>query len=164
MATIKQKLVASKLLENPGKSVSQAMREAGYKESSAKNPQDLTRSMGWQELIDKYMSEEKLLNIHKRLLDSVKLGNLSFGLDTSDDDIRKAISKVKWARFVAVHKGEKSKICIYTMPDYRTQLNALEMAYKIKGRYQIDTEEQSKNVALQVALDRINRILPDADL
>ncbi len=61
MATFRQHLTAQKILENPGKSVSQAMREAGYSESTAHNPGDLTQSLGWQKLMDTYLPDSKVL-------------------------------------------------------------------------------------------------------
>lgn len=163
MATIKQKLTASKLVENGG-NVGKAMLEAGYSEAMAKNPQKLTRSKGWQELIDKFISEDRLLNVHKRMLDCVKLMSLPFELSTSDEDIRKIISKVCGSKFVSVNQRVKAKVCFYTMPENGTRLSALDMAYKIRGKYQIDNEEQKRNASLDTAIERINRLLPDAEL
>lgn len=65
--TTKQKLVASKLQETAG-SVSKAMKLAGYSPASAKDPQRLTRSKGWQQLMEKYLPDDKLLQVHKGLL------------------------------------------------------------------------------------------------
>ncbi len=68
MSTHKQKLVAKKILENRGMSISKAMREAGYSPATAKNPSNLTNSLGWNELMNKYISEEALLKTHQALL------------------------------------------------------------------------------------------------
>lgn len=73
MATLKQKRVAKNLLENRGKSVSQAMVEEGYSEATAKNPKHLTESKGWKELMDQYIPEEKLMNKLEEGLDAFKL-------------------------------------------------------------------------------------------
>lgn len=70
MATLRQKLVAQNLLENTGKSVSQAMKEVGYKRGSYLNPQQLTRSKGWIKLMDKYLPDGKLLGKHRELVGS----------------------------------------------------------------------------------------------
>lgn len=70
MGTTKQRLVAQNLLENTGKSVSQAMKEAGYKRGSYLNPQQLTRSKAWTKLIDKYLPDDKLLGKHSELVGS----------------------------------------------------------------------------------------------
>jgi len=49
MATIKQKLALKKITENH-RSVSAAMREAGYSPNTACKPKNLTESKSWQEL------------------------------------------------------------------------------------------------------------------
>ncbi len=46
------------------------MKESGYKAGSYKNPQQLTQSRGWQELMKDYLSEENLLKTHQALLKS----------------------------------------------------------------------------------------------
>ncbi|MDO8487563.1 MAG: hypothetical protein Q7S45_04665 [Candidatus Curtissbacteria bacterium] len=51
MATFKQKLAASKLVENGG-NIGEAMKSAGYSKNTAKTPQKLTESKGWRELMD----------------------------------------------------------------------------------------------------------------
>lgn len=69
MATLKQLTVAKIISENPRKSVSSAMREAGYSHRSAEKPQELTRSKGWQVLMHDALPDEKLLQVHKGLLE-----------------------------------------------------------------------------------------------
>lgn len=51
MATVRQRKAAEKLVENGG-NVSKAMRAAGYSAQTAKTPQKLTESEGFQELCD----------------------------------------------------------------------------------------------------------------
>ncbi len=81
MPTLKQKLVVKKVLENNGKSVSQAMRESGYSASTSKNPQQLTRSKGWLELMEIYVSEEKLMKVHSELLKDDNWRARAYALD-----------------------------------------------------------------------------------
>lgn len=78
--TTKQKLAASKLQETAGV-VSKAMRLAGYSESSAKDPQRLTRSKGWQQLMEKYLPDKSLLKVHKDLLENKDWHARDAGLD-----------------------------------------------------------------------------------
>lgn len=78
--TTKQKLVASKLQETAG-SVSKAMKLAGYSPSSAKDPQRLTRSKGWQQLMEKYLPDDRLLQVHKGLLGNKDWRARDSGLD-----------------------------------------------------------------------------------
>lgn len=61
MPTIKQEKAVAKIVENRGTSIGQAMREAGYSPNSAKNPKNLTDSIGYQEVLDKYGLTEELI-------------------------------------------------------------------------------------------------------
>lgn len=65
----KRKLLAKKLLESTG-NMGKAMEACGYKPGYCKNPQDLTRSKSWQELMDKYIPLEKIAQTHNRLFDA----------------------------------------------------------------------------------------------
>lgn len=78
--TTKQKLAASKLQETAG-NVSKAMKLAGYSDASAKDPQRLTRSKGWQELMEKYLPDKRLLKVHKGLLENKDWRARDAGLD-----------------------------------------------------------------------------------
>lgn len=70
MATANQKKVLEKIVKDVRKgtkvSVSRAMRESGvYSESMSKKPEKLTRSKGWKELLDEYLPEKLLTQVHK---------------------------------------------------------------------------------------------------
>lgn len=73
-------LAASKLLENKG-SVGAAMREAGYTESYARNPQLMTKSEEWQVLLDKYIPDELLAKEHVVLIKADDLSAKARGID-----------------------------------------------------------------------------------
>lgn len=68
MPTIRQKKAFAKTLENGGV-VSSAMLEADYSPAMAKNPQKLTESLGWQELMKIYLPDDKLARKHEQLLE-----------------------------------------------------------------------------------------------
>ena len=78
--TTKQKLAASKLQETAG-NVSKAMKLAGYSPKSAKDPQRLTRSKGWQQLMEKYLPDDRLLQVHRGLLGNKDWRARDSGLD-----------------------------------------------------------------------------------
>jgi hypothetical protein len=65
--TLKQKLVASKLLENGG-NIGKAMVSVGYSPRTAKTPQKLTKSKGWNELMETLFPDDVLINTHMQLL------------------------------------------------------------------------------------------------
>jgi hypothetical protein len=60
MSTFKQKLAMKKMLENGGV-VSRAMADSGYSPAMAKNPQKLTTTKGWQELMDEFLPDSKII-------------------------------------------------------------------------------------------------------
>lgn len=106
MATIKQKLVASKMVENGG-NLGKSMRQAGYSPSVAKNPQKLTHSKGWAELMNDLFPEELLAKRHKDLLNARR----------------------------AVVLQIKGKNVVKSVIDTAAVAKALDMAYKLKNLY-----------------------------
>lgn len=68
---MKQKKAFDKVVENGG-NISRAMIDAGYSENTAKTPQKLTESTGWQELMETYLPDKELAQKHKQFLNSEK--------------------------------------------------------------------------------------------
>ena len=60
MATQKQKALAKKIVENNG-NVSKSMRDVGYSESSATNPQVFVKALDRQGLIDKHLPDSLIM-------------------------------------------------------------------------------------------------------
>lgn len=71
--TNKQKELAKKILENPSLTMKDAMLEVGYSKNTAIAPQNVTESKGWKELMDQYLPDAKLLNVHKKGLEATKI-------------------------------------------------------------------------------------------
>lgn len=115
MATLKQKIAASKLLENGG-NVSRAMIEAGYSPATAKTPQKLTESKAWIDLMEEYIPDNKLLKKHEEALEAVK----QIGAQILIDKDGKTISKE--------NEG------MIEVPDQTTRLKAVELGYRVKGK------------------------------
>ncbi len=84
--TARQRAAIDILVENRGKSVSGAMREAGYPEKTAKNPKNLTESKAWEEIIGDALSFEELAEEHKQLLNSTKIEHMVFPLGPRGED------------------------------------------------------------------------------
>jgi len=99
------KLVAAKVLEKRGKrvSVSAAMREVGYSPATAKNPQQLTKSKTWKELLKEFLPDDELARVHREQLEATDV----------------------------VFRGKKR----IEVPDNRARLTAVDMGYKLKGKY-----------------------------
>lgn len=133
--TNKQKLAAKKLLENTGMPVGQAMAEVGYKPGSVKNPQQLTESKGFQELMEQYLPDEKVLAAHEAGLEATKTSNAAILLTKDGQTVR------------AEEQG------LIEVPDHPTRLKAVELAYKVKKKIGNDTGP-TVQVNTQVNLDR----------
>ena len=82
MPTIKQKKALSNLVENGG-NVSKAMRDAHYSVETAKTPSKLTESKGFQELLEKQLSNKLLTRVHKEGLKATKVTRI--GKNTHED-------------------------------------------------------------------------------
>lgn len=108
MSDLKQIVVASKILDNTGVSMAQAMREAGYSEGYAKNPQDLAATKSWKELMDQYIPEKLVAQKHNELLTAKK--------------IRKIYVKGEL-------EAQEEEV------DTQAVKAGVEMAYKLRGKY-----------------------------
>lgn len=102
--TLKQKIATKDLLENVGKPISKAMADAGYSPATAKNPDHLTKSKGWGELMNQFLPDNKLLTKHQEALEATKI--------------------------ITSHTEPD-----YTVIDYPTVLKAVDLGYKLKGKY-----------------------------
>jgi len=113
MATLKQKGVFNKMVENGG-NMGKAMREVGYSEAMAKNPHKVTQSKGFQEIMEKYgLDDATLAKKHKELLESKKVTRTfkKDGLKTEIEELNPLSAR------------------------------ALNMAYKVKGHYAPEKSE-----------------------
>jgi len=161
MATIKQKLVASKMVENGG-ILGKAMIEAGYSKAMARNPYKLTRSKGWLEATENLLLDERLAMVHRELLNSVKINTVMFPAMASDKEICSIIESSSEARVISIKKMVGRKICLFTTPDHQIQLRAVELAYKVKGLldnsrgHKVEDDRQE----LEEVVERVKRILP----
>lgn len=145
MATYKQKLVATKISENIGKPIGQAMREAGYSESTTKTPQRLTESKGWTTLIEKYIKEIDLARVHKFILNAKTMAHYDFPLKEKDNEIKNIIASIPKARLISIRPYGRYKRAYFLNPDLEYIDKALDKAYKVKGRYKNSlTLEQNK--------------------
>lgn len=100
--SIKHKLAFKEVVN--GSSLSQAMRTVGYSESTSKRTNKLTNTLGWQQLVDKYISEESLIKVHKEGLKATR--TIFLGEDGGTDEV----------------------------PDFAVRHKYLETGYKVRGR------------------------------
>ena len=68
MATVKQTKAFKEVLN--GSTITSAMKKAGYAETTASTTGKLTNTDGWQELMQKYLPDSKLVKKHNQFLNS----------------------------------------------------------------------------------------------
>lgn len=106
--TLKQKKVAELILGGHTGTFGEAMRMAGYSEQTSDTPQVVTESKGWQELMDKYLPDKDLAEVHNALLHKKET--------------------------IVVRDEDGSRVELTNQPD-TDAARALDMAYKLKGKY-----------------------------
>lgn len=129
---LKHKRVLKNLAENGG-SLRKAIKDAGYSQETADNPQKITKSKSWKALLDQYLPEEKLLDLHDKQLNSWKLQSMLFQKQVSDEDIFELMETVNCVvkKVVEIPTG---KLVFYITPDNQSRNKALEMGLKLHKR------------------------------
>lgn len=161
MATIKQKKAIKAITENHG-NLYQGMIKAGYTHNTAKKPSNLTESKAWDELMDEYLSDEDLSEKHQQLLNATGIAHQVYPLNVTDKQITDLLKEANCQVKRFMHSEFQTHVW-YFAPDNRARKDALDMAYKLKGRY-TDSPEQIKPVTINFisfnASNRDNNSLP----
>jgi len=134
MTTIKQKRAAKKIVENGG-NVSKGMRDAGYSKETAKSPKKLTESRGWEELMKKYISDDDISKAHGELLRASQIDHYVFPKSEKDEVIKKLIESIPGCKLMKVRIAQQWKRAYFWTPDNHSRKDAIDMAYKLKGKY-----------------------------
>lgn len=136
--TQKQKIAIEKVMENHG-NVSRAMREAGYDDTTAKNPKNLTQSKAWIQLMEEQIPDTELLKKHKEALNAVK----QIGAQILIDKDGKTISKE--------NEG------LIEVPDQVVRLKAVELGYRVKGKLRPEEGASLEAKILVIPAELINK-------
>lgn len=104
----KHRQVLAKLDENGG-NLAEAIRETGlYSESVALNPQKITESKSFQELLEEEMPDSLLSTVHKSLLNATHLDHMTFPLGPRTSKEKKKWVEAKIAKAIAAGKTADS--------------------------------------------------------
>lgn len=142
MPTLKQKKVAELIVKNKG-NVSKSMREAGYSPASAKNPERVTKSKGWNELLGEYIPEETLAKELRALLDSREAKWFTFPTRMKDTDIKKMVEDNGFT-VITIRPSPIGKMAWYSLPNSRAKKDALELSFKLLGKFAPEQIELTK--------------------
>lgn len=168
--TLRQTKAMEIILANHGSMpISEAMRQAGYSESMARNSQYLTNSPSFKDGLEKAgLSDEMLAQKHFQLLNACIIKQISFKstkqgkklMECTDKKIRNVIEDGSEFRVITIIDGQSKgeKTVFYFAPDTHTQMSAIELACRIKGhfspskfdlvQYELTSEEKVKLIAL----------------
>lgn len=126
------------MVENGG-NVSKAMREAGYKSTTATTPKKLTTSKAFKKLGD-YFDDEFLQEQHKKLFVQKRVDYFVFPKKMSDEEIVEHVA-ASGITVITVRESDRGKMAFYSLPDAIAIKGGLEMAHKIKGSYAAEKTE-----------------------
>lgn len=174
MATIKQKRAVDKTLENLGsdspKTMGTILKESGYADTIAENPQIITTSKGFKELLEEALPDSLLTERHKELLNSTHLDHMVFPLGPKTNDDKEAYIILRTAEAKANKKeynerdvlsdeeitillkgvncitrrfvhGETARHVYFWAKDNKAVKDALDMAFKLKGSYAAEKKD-----------------------
>lgn len=108
---------------------------AGYSVSTAEKQTSRTRNRkSFNQLLDDILPDEEIVAQHESLLKSRRLDHMVFPLKVEDDEIGELLASVNCVLRKIVH-SEQAKHAYFWSPDNRARKDALDMLYKIKGKY-----------------------------
>lgn len=139
------------MVENGG-NMGKAMIEAGYSPMTAKTPSKLTKSRGWQELMEFAFPDEWIARTQRELLKAATLSYKDVSVNTDDKILRKELLSVPGTRIVNIvtysEEGRgsgmiKYKRVAYLTPLYQVRQKAIETILKLKNKFPIQKRDVS---------------------
>lgn len=121
MPTVKIKSAFAKVVK--GSTIKKAMQEVGYAQSTSLRTNKLTRTKGWNELMEKFLPDKLIAKRHTELLNKREI--------------------------IKQFNGEGKMI---DQPDTQAVSKGLDMAYKIKGRYVNEKDEPTRPINLIIPI------------
>lgn len=136
-ATLRQKLVVANLLkarqEGRKVTIGKAMEEAGYSPSYSKSGQ-LTSSDVWGRLMEEFLPDTLLAQEHQKLLKLSKVEHMVFPTSMTNKEITGIVEGLGCTVKKFMFGANGTHVWFYA-PDGIAKKNALDMAYKLKARY-----------------------------
>lgn len=134
------KKVFVKKLENVGKPLGQIMREEGYADNTADNPDHITNTKSWEMLMDEYIPESLIAKTHKEAFEANRTISIVSGKQASGGT----------TDFVDV-------------PDWQTRMKATELGYKVRGKLTDKIDHTTNGKDLETVLVKFIKDENDRD-
>lgn len=148
-----------------GVTMGKILKNAGYSDSIQTTPSKVTKSPSFQRLMDKYLPERSLLKKHKQLSNASHLDKFIFPNSVTDEEIRQTIEEIPGAKLIKVQRNAQWARAYYMIADNRTQMDALELAYKVRKKIGGSNgmgEGEGLSGEIREVVFRIKKILPSA--
>jgi hypothetical protein len=143
LVQIKHKKVLDRVGVKAGKnrkvSLYQAMIDEGYSEEYARSG-GIKYKKSWDKLLEERLGDDKLTNIHKQLITAKKLDYMLFTSEIDDADVYELLESVGCTPKKIVHGIQGTHVWFWA-PDNRTRKDAMELAFKIRGKMSAEVVE-----------------------
>jgi len=134
------------------------MRDAGYSESYARNPQKIKQTKVWQEYLEEYIPNEVIAVAHRELLGAQRVSRMEFPAVLTDKEVVEIITSS--GRTVLVLKRNKKNVNVaYAEPDFTARVRAIDLAYKVKGLYSDSKTGTSENEYAHLSDDELHALV-----
>lgn len=124
------------MVANGGKrrSLAQSMRDAGYSESYARNPQKIKKTRAWREGIDEYLPDDLIASAHRKLMDAQRFRKMTFPSVMQDEEIAYVLA-MNGNKALSICRNRYFAHALVLEADRTAMRYALDLAYKAKGLY-----------------------------
>lgn len=145
-----------------GRSLRQAIRDAGFSQSTADHPKRITDSKWFKAALTDYEDEA---NIVRDLKHSARLDHYVFPLSMKDEEIVELIEGIPGCKVRKIKHGETQTWAYFWTPDNKSRNDILDKIWKLRGDYapvktqEVNPLEGMTNEQLKEYEDNLERIM-----
>lgn len=136
---LRQKRLAKLLAEDGGKTpIGKLMLQAGYAKGYANSPDKIKKTITWEDLMEKNLPDAEITKRHNELLSSMTIDNYVFTILLDDKEIKEIVESAAGCKLIKITRSSNNARAYFSVPDNRSRKDAIDMAYKLKGKYSPD--------------------------
>ena len=144
---IRRKKVIKAIVDGRGNSVSAAMREAGYSNAYAHNPQTFLNTKPTQDLLEQYFPDDLLFAKTRELMDASEIEQFVFPQakdkkkkPLTNDEIKYIVEAIAGCTLIYIRDSEfpPGRIAFFRAPAHKARKDGIEIAAKLKGSFKAD--------------------------
>lgn len=140
---IRQRKALDKIVENGG-IVSKALRDSGYTDAYAKNPDKFLNTTAVKKTLEDWFPDEMLNKATVDLINSAEITSFTFPIaknkqkkPLSDQEIKYIVENVAGCKLIYIRDCAfpPSRIAFFQTPALKSRKDGLELAFKLKGSF-----------------------------